>query len=105
ALALAVDPRDRTQSIEGFWTQLETALGLPPSLALADVPRSARSLTMASEPPAPMTRPPAEPAPPLSLARTVQAPRPAEPAPPAPPASRPGPRPRPAAIPFELAER
>jgi hypothetical protein len=32
--ALAVDPKDRTQSIEAFWTQLEASLGRPPSLTL-----------------------------------------------------------------------
>lgn len=34
--ALAVDPRQRTQSIEAFWTEVETALGLPPSLRPRD---------------------------------------------------------------------
>jgi serine/threonine-protein kinase len=32
ARALAVDPRERTRSIEAFWGELETALGLPLSL-------------------------------------------------------------------------
>ncbi len=30
--ALAVDPRDRTRDIETFWTQIESAAGLPPSI-------------------------------------------------------------------------
>ncbi|APR80597.1 serine/threonine protein kinase [Minicystis rosea] len=33
--ALAVDPRRRTQSIEAFWTEIEEALGLTPSLRSA----------------------------------------------------------------------
>jgi serine/threonine-protein kinase len=32
--ALTVDPKQRTQSIEAFWTQLETAVGRPPTLTL-----------------------------------------------------------------------
>ncbi len=32
--ALAVDPKARTQSIESFWTQLESAIGRPPSLTV-----------------------------------------------------------------------
>src|SRR5262249_48093932 len=59
AHALAVDPRERTQSIQAFWTELETALGLPPSIRLTDARPMARSLTGASEPPPPSsgTRP------------------------------------------------
>lgn len=34
ARALAVDPKQRTQSIEAFWTQLEAAIGRPPSLTM-----------------------------------------------------------------------
>jgi serine/threonine-protein kinase len=34
ARALAVDPKQRTQSIESFWTQLETAIGRPASLTV-----------------------------------------------------------------------
>src|SRR5262249_7426281 len=59
AHALAVDPRERTRSIQAFWTELETALGLPPSIRLTDARPMARSLTGASEPPPPSsgTRP------------------------------------------------
>jgi eukaryotic-like serine/threonine-protein kinase len=51
ARALAVDPRERTRSIAAFWTELEAALGLPPSIDTAAAPTVARSLTGASEPP------------------------------------------------------
>jgi serine/threonine-protein kinase len=54
AKALAVDPRERTRSIGAFWTELENALGLPPSIKLGDPAARARSLTEASEPPPPM---------------------------------------------------
>jgi serine/threonine-protein kinase len=79
ARALAVDPRERTQSIEAFWTQLEAALGLPPSIAIADAPRSIRSLSMASEPPPPMA-----PSPPAARPALAAAPPSARPAPVAP---------------------
>jgi serine/threonine-protein kinase len=37
--ALAVDPRKRFKDIEGFWTELELALGLEPSLRKGDARR------------------------------------------------------------------
>ena len=37
--ALAVDPRDRTQTIEAFWTELEEAVGRAPTLGPARDPR------------------------------------------------------------------
>ena len=53
ARALAVDPRDRTPSIAGFWTEVEAALGLPPSIHLAEERGAGRTLTGTSEPPPP----------------------------------------------------
>lgn len=47
--ALAVDPRRRTQSIEEFWTQIETALGIFPSLTSLD--DEAGPLSETSNPP------------------------------------------------------
>lgn len=51
--ALAVDPRERTQSIEAFWTDLETALELPLSFRAAS--RNVLS-SAASIPPPPVSR-------------------------------------------------
>ena len=53
ARALAVDPRERTQSIEAFWTELELALELPLSFRAAARPvlTSAHSI-----PPPPVSR-------------------------------------------------
>jgi eukaryotic-like serine/threonine-protein kinase len=51
--ALAVDPRERTQSIEVFWTDLETALEMPLSFRAAS--RQALS-SAASIPPPPVSR-------------------------------------------------
>jgi serine/threonine-protein kinase len=36
ARALAVDPRDRTQSVDRFWTELEMSMGTPSSFAAYD---------------------------------------------------------------------
>jgi serine/threonine-protein kinase len=47
--ALAVDPRQRTQSIDAFWTELETALGIPPTLADASRPSSRKPTTLAPQ--------------------------------------------------------
>jgi serine/threonine-protein kinase len=57
ARALAVDPRERTPSIGAFWTELEAALGLTPTIRLPDAAARARprSLSEASEPPPPMS--------------------------------------------------
>jgi serine/threonine protein kinase len=60
--ALAVDPRERTQSIEAFWTELEMALELP--LSFRAVGRPVLS-SVPSFPPPPMSR---------SLAETQLAP-------------------------------
>jgi eukaryotic-like serine/threonine-protein kinase len=71
--ALAVDPRERTQSIEVFWTALESALGMPPSLQTAAARAPMRSLTGGSEPPPPeLSRVPAAA---LPVAPTQQAPQ------------------------------
>lgn len=51
--ALAVDPRERTQSIEAFWTKLETALEMP--LSFQTTMRPVLS-SAASIPPPPMSR-------------------------------------------------
>ena len=37
--ALAIDPRKRFKDIEGFWSELEIAIGLPPSLRTRDARR------------------------------------------------------------------
>ncbi len=52
--ALAVDPRERTRSIAAFWTELETALGMPASIKMTETRAPARSLTGTSDPPPPM---------------------------------------------------
>ena len=49
--ALAVDPRRRTQSIETLWTEMETAIGLPPSLTASDENLGTRGSSLNSEPP------------------------------------------------------
>jgi eukaryotic-like serine/threonine-protein kinase len=51
ARALAVDPRERTRSITAFWTELETALAIAPSIRLSDGKVAPRSLTGPSDPP------------------------------------------------------
>jgi eukaryotic-like serine/threonine-protein kinase len=71
ARALAVDPRERTRSIAAFWSELEVALGLPPSLEIADAQATARALTGASEPPPSL---PMGPTSARTLAPTQQAP-------------------------------
>jgi serine/threonine-protein kinase len=105
ARALAVEPRERTRSITAFWSELETALGLTPSIGTSEAKTAGPSLTGTSEPPPP-------PAPPSAAARSA----PGQGVPPAPlsSASRvkrpegevPLPRALPAdaqAMPFELA--
>ena len=51
--ALAVDPRERTQSVEAFWTELETALEMPLSFRVAARPVLSSA---ASIPPPPLSR-------------------------------------------------
>jgi serine/threonine protein kinase len=51
ARALAVHPRERTQSIMAFWTELETALGMPHSISAPDTRGPVRVLTGDYEPP------------------------------------------------------
>jgi serine/threonine-protein kinase len=72
--ALAVDPRERTQSIEAFWTALEAAVGTSPSIHETS---AIVSLSMPSETPpslpAGAARPPDARVSPV--ARTVEAPR------------------------------
>jgi len=80
ARALAVDPRERTQSIDAFWTELEAALGLPPSIQPSGVPTSARSLASAAAAPPPPPQPVSARTPPQAasgapVARTIEAPR------------------------------
>ncbi|MFT3768727.1 MAG: protein kinase [Minicystis sp.] len=78
ARALAVDPRERTQTIDAFWSELEEAVGLPPSIRIAGAPMSSRSLAAAiSAPPGAMALAQTQlaPAPRVSpAAMTVQAP-------------------------------
>ncbi len=105
ARALAVHPRERTQSIMAFWTELETALGMPPSITAVDTRAPARVLTGDYEPPLPPAPPPAQRgfAPPglaLGPGRSAAVRRPEGDLPP--PSSG---RPTPAAIPIELAPR
>ena len=66
ARALAVDPRQRTQSIEAFWTELEVALGLAPTLSSRPGSAPGHGLALGSEPPPAM---PGAPAPVLLPAR------------------------------------
>jgi serine/threonine-protein kinase len=47
AFALAVDPRERAKAIEPFWTRLERALGMPPTILPAPV-SAAPSIELAS---------------------------------------------------------
>lgn len=80
--ALAVDPKQRTQTIEGFWTQLEIAQGRAPSITK----RHSHAILTRSEPPPPdlelelpsAPAPPAAPAP--APAAPAAAPMPAAPA-------------------------
>lgn len=51
--ALAVDPKERTQSVEKFWSQIELAVGRSPSITR----RAGTSLQAISEPPPPMPPP------------------------------------------------
>ncbi|NUP11880.1 MAG: serine/threonine protein kinase [Polyangiaceae bacterium] len=73
--ALAVDPRQRTQTIEGFWTQLEIAAGRSPSITrrlgtspslLSAVPTPELELALPdiAPPSAPAVAPPAQASPP-----------------------------------------
>jgi serine/threonine-protein kinase len=62
--ALAVDPRRRTQSIEAFWTGIEVALGLAPSLSVRPGTAPGSSRALASDPPPPMPGAPAPARPP-----------------------------------------
>ncbi len=50
--ALAIDPRERTQSIEAFWTELETGLDMPSTFRAAPRPMLSSG---ASFPPPPMS--------------------------------------------------
>jgi serine/threonine-protein kinase len=76
--ALAVDPRERTRSIEDFWTQLELAIGARPSLKGAQKTADRRSISMESERPPPLEAPPPE----RALAATALAPTANAPPPP-----------------------
>jgi eukaryotic-like serine/threonine-protein kinase len=90
ARALEVDPRRRTQSIEAFWTELEVALGLAPTLS--PVPGSRSALALASEPPPAMPGAP-EPVPPSrGQFERATAPTLLAPPPPAPPRAVAAPR-------------
>jgi serine/threonine-protein kinase len=90
ARALAVDPRDRTQNIEAFWTELEETLGLPPSIRIAGTPMSARSLAVAvAAPPQPAPLRVSPAAMTMEMAAIQPAPLSARPAPSPPPSWRP----------------
>lgn len=93
AAALAVDPRARTQSIEGFWSALEVSLGREPSIRIAAAPLSSRALAEASARPPPV----ATPAPPRAPA-AAPAPLPRRA-----PAALESSRPSPAPMDFDLA--
>ncbi len=64
--ALAVDPRARTQTVEAFWTQLELAVGRPPSITRRN---AIDEVALGSVPPPPNLElelpAPSMPAPPL----------------------------------------
>jgi serine/threonine-protein kinase len=104
ARALAVDPRERTRSIVTFWTELETALGIAPSIRLADK-AAPRSLTGPSDPPPPVSSPlsralaPTQMAP-VATASRVRRPEGDLPTARAAPASS-----APPSVPFELADQ
>lgn len=55
--ALRVDPKARTQDIRTFWSELESAIGLPPSLVVQDP----RAEPMRSDPPPSLRRVPSLP--------------------------------------------
>jgi serine/threonine protein kinase len=124
--ALAVDPRDRTRSVEDFWGELEDALDLPRSLSAGrasmpliampvrwddDLDEPPRASSLSVKPPGPSKAPSAPP----PVARAPELPslelpaKPTAPEPP-PPADAPTPRPtppppEPAPAPAPTAER
>lgn len=102
ARALAVDPRARTQSVEAFWTELETALGEPPSMRPSGPSSVRRDILLASE-----RRPPVQTSPAtvtvearLSLSPSK---RPVGMVPPVDSPFEVNPTPEPARVPFDLA--